>query len=596
MTKRKLSAIILSLMAALCLTSAVAFADEGETGVTTWANLYKGLIGSEVSTAEGYYDAVSSATKIAPNVHYRHIPAVVNKVETIENGKAVEAILDGVKLTGKDAKVTPKVGKVEWNNFATAAANKKYGTDELCIYPDDTVEGYTWDDYLTNMYAVTVSDGKTTAGALPWVDFYGELSTSGPHYNKVEIALNTGMVATGELGTQSIVHRFDAFYTDGVLNPGIYTVTVYSEGYTPLTAEVKVPTVTKAKASVENADVSATSTKVTIEGLESDYDAAYYIDGTEAAYADGAISFSGLSIGNHTLTVKDKKEKYNDITADFLITTEEVMAAYDGTALVAADGVSEEKFAAYLSAIQSVTVDGTSYAATGRRAVKVITADGKIDLSKTASAESTENVTVIVTAPGYPEMQFTILSEATKEARSAAEAAADKASKMDTSKYTAASAAAITKALEDLNALLADSSATADQINAAKAALDKAVSNAEVAKKPAAPTKPVTKKANPMKASAKTLKVKFKKLKKKNQVFAAKKAFTVTKAQGKVTYKVTKKDKKAKNKITVSKAGKVTVKKGLKKGKYIVTVKITAAGKGNYKAGSKVVTLVVKVK
>ena len=52
------------------------------------------------------------------------------------------------------------------------------------------------------------------------------------------------------------------------------------------------------------------------------------------------------------------------------------------------------------------------------------------------------------------------------------------------------------------------------------------------------------------------------------QTLSKAKAFTVKNAQGKVTFKVAKYDKKAKKNITVSAAGKVTIKKGLKKGNY----------------------------
>ena len=102
----------------------------------------------------------------------------------------------------------------------------------------------------------------------------------------------------------------------------------------------------------------------------------------------------------------------------------------------------------------------------------------------------------------------------------------------------------------------------------------------------------INKAANPMTVKGKTAAVKYSAVKKKAQTVAAKNAFTVSKAQGKVTYKKTGGNKN----ITVSSAGKLTVKKGLKKGSYPVKVKVTAAGSGNYKSASKTVTTTVKVK
>ena len=100
------------------------------------------------------------------------------------------------------------------------------------------------------------------------------------------------------------------------------------------------------------------------------------------------------------------------------------------------------------------------------------------------------------------------------------------------------------------------------------------------------------KKANTMTVKTKTVKVSAATLKKKNVSFAAKKAFTVKKAKGKVTYKKIAGSKK----IIVSKVGKITVKKGLKKGKYTKKEKNMAAGNKTYKAKSKTVKLTIIVK
>ena len=98
--------------------------------------------------------------------------------------------------------------------------------------------------------------------------------------------------------------------------------------------------------------------------------------------------------------------------------------------------------------------------------------------------------------------------------------------------------------------------------------------------------------ANPIKASGKMATVKYSSLKKKNQTVAQKNAFSVTKAQGKVTYSKS----SGNSKITVSSAGKITVKKGLKKGTYKIKVKVKAAGNSTYKSASKTVTVTIKVK
>lgn len=201
-----------------------------EAGTTmTWDSLYGGLGVDTAKQGEGLYDAVSSATGIVSNRHYSHIPSVVAEQK---NASGDAAVLVGVNRSNKEKTVQTKLGSAEWTT-------SRYGTDEFVICPDDSVEGYVWNDYLDNLYAVTISDGTTTAGAVPWVDYYGEKAqTPGYHYNKVQIALNTG---TSIGANQADVHRFDAFYDEnGSLKKGTYTVRLYAEGFADLTAQVEV--------------------------------------------------------------------------------------------------------------------------------------------------------------------------------------------------------------------------------------------------------------------------------------------------------------------------------------------------------------------
>ena len=101
----------------------------------------------------------------------------------------------------------------------------------------------------------------------------------------------------------------------------------------------------------------------------------------------------------------------------------------------------------------------------------------------------------------------------------------------------------------------------------------------------------VNKAANPVKIKAKTCSVKYNQTKK--CIIAASKAFSVTKARGKVTFKKADGDAKVK----ISKKGVVTVAKGTKKGKHKIKVRITVAGNANYASKTiKNVVLTVKVK
>ena len=106
-------------------------------------------------------------------------------------------------------------------------------------------------------------------------------------------------------------------------------------------------------------------------------------------------------------------------------------------------------------------------------------------------------------------------------------------------------------------------------------------------------SKTYNKAANTLTVKAKSPTVKYVSLKKKNQTLDVKKALTVSKAKGTVTYAKASGNKK----ITVNKkTGKITVKKGLKKGTYTVKIKVNAAGNSTYKSKAKTVAVKIKVK
>lgn len=100
--------------------------------------------------------------------------------------------------------------------------------------------------------------------------------------------------------------------------------------------------------------------------------------------------------------------------------------------------------------------------------------------------------------------------------------------------------------------------------------------------------------AQPMVVKVKTKTVKAGKLKKKAVTVAP---IIVSKAKGKVTYKVVGGNKKSKKALKLNtKTGKIKVRKKTKKGKYTIKIQVKAAGNDQYKAGSKTVNVTIKVK
>ena len=100
-----------------------------------------------------------------------------------------------------------------------------------------------------------------------------------------------------------------------------------------------------------------------------------------------------------------------------------------------------------------------------------------------------------------------------------------------------------------------------------------------------------------VKKAANTMKVSAKAKTVKYRKVKAKKQVVKAITVEKAVGKVTYKKTSGSAKLTVNaKNGKITVKKGTKKGTYKAKVKVSAAGDGDYKAGAKTVTVTIKVK
>ena len=178
----------------------------------------------------------------------------------------------------------------------------------------------------------------------------------------------------------------------------------------PLSKAVYVPVKFDCTFNVENASADSGEAKVTLEGLPADYDAEYSVNGLEDVKVEnGKLTYKAdnAKIGKYTLTVSDKKHKYADITTTFTLTTDATPITYDSekASLVTAEGYTADDLVAYVKNIESVTVDGTSYAASGRGAVKIIKEDGSIDATAKpfANAKDGQKFEIVVKATGYAE-------------------------------------------------------------------------------------------------------------------------------------------------------------------------------------------------
>ena len=295
--------------------------------------------------------------------------ATVNEDGSLSFGKAEGAEVQTLSNVTADFRTSSNYGDYQMN---------------LSGLPDD----------ITTVYGVVVGTKEGDSYGLRHVENIWKIS---------KLAWSTGFVTTA--------HGNQLQYKDYVPMMGqtISKVTYYTNaGIYEIPMSVYVPV--KFDGSVEVADAKASSgeTKITLNKLPSDYEAEYSVEGLENVKVEnGVLTYTAADakVGKYTLKVTDKSGKYADISADFTLTTEVTPIIYerDQKALVPADGYSADDLAAYVKSIESVSVDGTPYAASGKGAVKIIKEDGSIDVAAKpfANAKDGQEFEIVVKATGY---------------------------------------------------------------------------------------------------------------------------------------------------------------------------------------------------
>ena len=235
-------------------------------------------------------------------------------------------------------------------------------------------------------------------------------------WKKTELAWSTGFVTTSHGNT------LDSKDYKKMMGQTINKITYYTDnGIYEIDADQYVPIKFNGTVAAENADVKSGKVNVTVEGLPGDYQAEYTVKGLEDVQVkEGVLTYKtkGAETGRYTLKVSDKSGKYADLKTDFELTTEAVPVVFnsESAALVAAEGYAAEDVTSYVKNIESVTVDGTEYAATGKRAVKIIKEDGTIDTTAAPfkDAENGQEFKISVKATGYAkdyEFTYTLSKE-----------------------------------------------------------------------------------------------------------------------------------------------------------------------------------------
>ena len=223
-------------------------------------------------------------------------------------------------------------------------------------------------------------------------------------------------------GFTSLVHNCptSSEHYKSMMGQHINKVTYYtSKGiYEVPVADLYVPKKAGQTVKVADAKVSAGEAELTVSDLPTDFSPEYKIAGLDFTVENGKIVFKNAKKGKYTLTVSDKNNNYADMTTTFILSVDSAPASYnndnENPAITKNADASDEEFADYIKNITSVSVNGKSYAASGRGAVKVINEDGSLKTDATPFAEG-DTFEIAVTSTGYPEVKFTYTKNAQEE-------------------------------------------------------------------------------------------------------------------------------------------------------------------------------------
>ena len=262
---------------------------------------------------------------------------------------------------------------------------------------------------------------------------------------------------------------------------GIYEIPVGGEEGLYVPVKFDTSAVTVADAELKD---GGTSVATTISGLTlpESFDAEYTVDGATAIVEGEKLILKDVKKGAYTLTITDKSGKYAPISVGFEVYAETIPASYNENTekpgLTKAAGATDTEFADYIKNITSVSVNGKSYAASGRGAVKLFNDDGTLITDAAPFAEG-DSFEIVVTATGYKNLSFTYKKAAkedpAKEINTASlEKAIQSAEALKEADYTADSWKVLQVALKNAKSAL---EAKKDQtsVDNAAASLNKAI-------------------------------------------------------------------------------------------------------------------------
>ena len=363
------------------------------------------LAGDAGMRAEGTYDAVTSATGKKWNSKFAD---TTYSSEADENGGgkilgvsgvevAIEqSLYDQLTADAKDSKTSGVLGSLfagftpNEDQTVVPAAYKQLFADgtlsaTITAEPEVDLTNVTptlktdskYGDYQLNMDGLDLGEGNLVYGVIVKTKTgnYGMLQLENIWKGGSELAWSAGFKTTEAHGNSLRSTPYAATSGDTIVE--ISYLTSKGEYSVHLADGLYLPKKHNGTVTAESVAVAAGSIPVTLADLPEDFSAAVSADRlTGAAYADGKMTFDAKSVlpGSYTITVSDESGVYAPLSTSVILTTDAMPAAYDAEkgAVVAAKGAAADDLAAYLKNVSKVTVNDTTYEATGKRGVKII--------------------------------------------------------------------------------------------------------------------------------------------------------------------------------------------------------------------------------
>lgn len=363
------------------------------------------LAGNAGMRAEGTYDAVTSATGKKWNSMFAD---TTYSSEADENGGgkilgvsgvevAIEqSLYDQLTADAKDSKTSGVLGSLfagftpNEDQTVVPAAYKQLFADgtlsaTITAEPEVDLTNVTptlktdskYGDYQLNMDGLDLGEGNLVYGVIvkTKTGSYGMLQLENIWQGGSKLAWSAGFKTKEVHGNSLRSTPYAATSGDTIVE--ISYLTSKGEYSVHLADGLYLPKKHNGTVTAESVAVAAGSIPVTLADLPEDFSAAVSADTlTGAAYADGKMTFDAKSVlpGSYTITVSDESGVYAPLSTSVILTTDAMPAAYDAEkgAVVAAKGAAADDLAAYLKNVSKVTVNDTTYEATGKRGVKII--------------------------------------------------------------------------------------------------------------------------------------------------------------------------------------------------------------------------------